>query len=179
MAGTNYFAGDAKVDAVWIDGRFFPAPLETAKPVKDESAKIVATSTNAPAGTNAVTTAKADKKNKDKDKVRDEQKIRVARSPLAGRGVLTNPPTILIRNATIWTSGPLGILTNASLAIADGRIKAVGDVAGDFQNSGTLVIDGTGLFVTPGIVDCHSHSAILGDVKKVCRPRRWCVSATW
>jgi imidazolonepropionase-like amidohydrolase len=163
VAGTNYFAGYAKVSAVWIDGKFFPSPPEDAGPAKDDVAESETVSTNALDGTNSV--AKADDK-KDKDKLRDEQKIRVARSPLDGRGPLTNPPTILVRNATIWTSGPLGILTNASLAIADGKIKAVGDVPGDFQNDQTLVIDGTGLFVTPGIVDCHSHSAILGDVNE-------------
>ncbi len=158
VAGTNYFAGDAKISGVWIDGKYFPAPLG------DDLAKSETTSTNAPAGTNSV--AKVDDKKKDADKLRDEQKIRVARSPLDGRGPLSNPPSILIRNATIWTSGPLGILTNASLAIADGKVVAVGDVPADFQKSDTLVIDGTGLFVTPGIVDCHSHSAILGDVNE-------------
>jgi N-acetylglucosamine-6-phosphate deacetylase len=99
-------------------------------------------------------------------KLRAELQTRVAASPLEGRGVLAHPPTILIRHATIWTSGPRGILTNASLAVADGKIKEVGEVAGDFANSETLVIDATGLAVTPGIVDCHSHSAILGDVNE-------------
>jgi imidazolonepropionase-like amidohydrolase len=164
VTGTNYFADDAKVSAVWIDGKYFPAPPADAKPEKDDAAKNETTSTNAPAGTNSV--AKADDKKKDKDKLRDEQKTRIARSPLDGRGPLTNPPSILIRNATIWTSGPQGILTNASLAIADGKIKQVGEIPADFQSSDTFVIDGTGLFVTPGIVDCHSHSAILGDVNE-------------
>ena len=160
--GTNYFSAEAKVSAVWIDGKYFPAPPEAAKPAKAEVTKSVSTLTNTPAVTNAVSAAKTEKQ----DKLLAEQKIRVARSPLAGRGPITNPPSILIRNATIWTSGPLGILTNASLAVADGKIKAIGEVPAGFQNDQTLVVDGTGLFVTPGIVDCHSHSAILGDVNE-------------
>jgi N-acetylglucosamine-6-phosphate deacetylase len=168
VAGTNYFAGDAKISAVWIDGKYFPSPPEAAKPGKDDATKSEMTTTNNSAGTNSVTASKMDDKKqpKDKDKLREEQETRIASSPLSGRGALTNPPTILLRHATIWTSGPQGILTNASLAIADGKIKQVGDVGSDFQNSGTLVIDGTGLNVTPGIVDCHSHSAILGDVNE-------------
>ena len=168
VAGTNYFAGDAKISAVWIDGKYFPSPPEAAKPGKDDATKSEMTTINNSAGTNSVTASKMDDKKqpKDKDKLREEQETRIASSPLSGRGALTNPPTILLRHATIWTSGPQGILTNASLAIADGKIKQVGDVGSDFQNSGTLVIDGTGLNVTPGIVDCHSHSAILGDVNE-------------
>jgi imidazolonepropionase-like amidohydrolase len=164
VAGTNYFAGDAKISAVWIDGIYYPSPPEEAKPGKTDAAKTEATSTNPPAGPDADATIKAaDKK---KDKLRDELKTRLARSPLDGRGPLTNPATILIRHATIWTSGPQGILTNASLAVSGGKIGRVGEVADNFQNSGTLVIDGAGLNITPGIVDCHSHSAILGDVNE-------------
>jgi imidazolonepropionase-like amidohydrolase len=163
---TNYFAEDAKVTAVWIDGKYFPGPPEDAKPDKDDAAKSEITSTNKIAGTNSVAKAKAADKKKEQDKLRDELKKRIARGPQEGRGVLTNPPTILIQHATIWTSGPQGILTNASLAIADGKIKQVGEVAGDFQNDQTLVIDGTGLNLAPGIVDCHSHSAILGSVNE-------------
>ncbi|MEJ0088759.1 MAG: amidohydrolase family protein [Limisphaerales bacterium] len=164
VGGTNYFAEGAKVSAVWIDGKYFPAPLEDAKPAKGEVADSA--STNALAGTNAVAAAKPDDKKKDADKLRNEQKTRIAHSPLEGRGALTNPPTILIRNATIWTSGPLGVLTNASLAVANGKIQAVGDVPAGFKNDQTLVIDGTGLFISPGIIDCHSHAAIVGDVNE-------------
>ncbi len=166
VAGTNYFAAEAKVSAVWIDGKYFPAPPADAKADKDEGANGEWVSTNSAAGTKAAAKANLDEKKQEKDKLRAELKRRVARSPLENRGALTNPPSILITHATIWTCGPQGILTNASLAIAGGKIKQVGEVAGDFPNAQTLVIDATGQHLAPGMVDCHSHSAILGDVNE-------------
>lgn len=43
--------------------------------------------------------------------------------------------------------------TVADVAVADGRIVAVGDVSGDARR----VIDAEGLAVTPGFIDCHTH----------------------
>ena len=96
-----------------------------------------------------------------------EAQKRVARSPLDGRGVITNPPSLLIRNATIWTAGPLGKLENADLFVQSGKIQKVGtNLFGDAIPANTDVIDGTGLHVSPGIIDCHSHSMILGGVNE-------------
>jgi imidazolonepropionase-like amidohydrolase len=69
---------------------------------------------------------------------------------------LASQPT-LIRNATILTAtGPR--LENASILLRDGRIAAVG------RNiptpAGARVIDGTGRWVTPGIIDNHSHLGV-------------------
>ncbi|MBV8643952.1 MAG: amidohydrolase family protein [Candidatus Eremiobacteraeota bacterium] len=63
----------------------------------------------------------------------------------------------LIRNATLLTAaGPA--IRNGSILLQDGKIAAVGaDVAAP---AGAVVIDGRGKFVTPGIVDVHSH---MGD----------------
>ncbi len=62
----------------------------------------------------------------------------------------------LIRNATILTvSG--GTIENGSILIRDGKIAAVGrDVT---AGPDAEVIDAAGKFVTPGIIDCHSHIA--------------------
>jgi imidazolonepropionase-like amidohydrolase len=66
-------------------------------------------------------------------------------------------PPVVIRNATILTAaGPE--LPKASLVIADGRIVAVGqDVS---VPAGAVEVDGTGKFVTPGIIDDHSHLGV-------------------
>ena len=57
-------------------------------------------------------------------------------------------------------------MTNADLLVVGGKIVDVGNVRGAFQASQTISIDGTGLHVTPGIIDCHSHSMILDDVNE-------------
>jgi imidazolonepropionase-like amidohydrolase len=64
---------------------------------------------------------------------------------------------VVIRNATVLTAaGPE--LTGASVLIRDGRIAAVGkDVAAPPD---ARVIDGTGKFVTPGLIDTHSHIGV-------------------
>src|SRR5262245_39507540 len=64
-----------------------------------------------------------------------------------------NPP-VLIRNATIMTAAGTE-LKNASILFQDGRITAIGDVG--TIPAGATTIDGTGKFVTPGIIDTHSH----------------------
>ena len=66
-------------------------------------------------------------------------------------------PTV-IRGATIL-DGEGGRVENGVLFLSGGRVEAIGGpdtpVSGD-----ALVIDGSGKFVTPGIIDVHSH---LGD----------------
>jgi imidazolonepropionase-like amidohydrolase len=68
-----------------------------------------------------------------------------------------NPDAILIRNADrIWTQGPEGILENASMLVRDGKIAEIGH--GLSAPADALIIDATGMQVTPGIIDEHSHS---------------------
>jgi imidazolonepropionase-like amidohydrolase len=63
----------------------------------------------------------------------------------------------LIRNATVLTV-TRGTLTNADVLIRNGKIAAIGpNLKAD---SAAKVIDATGKFVLPGIVDCHSHSML-------------------
>ncbi len=63
----------------------------------------------------------------------------------------------LVRNVTVF-DGEGGQVEGGSVLFADGKVVAVG------QNlsapAGASVIDGTGKWVTPGIIDIHSH---LGD----------------
>jgi imidazolonepropionase-like amidohydrolase len=154
VEGKGYFEPEAKVRSVWIDGRNF-APVPDPDKKKEAAQK--------PANDTPSKDAPAKAKNQeDKDAPR---RNRTARSPLEGRGPITNPPSVLLRNATIWTSGPDGVLTNAQLFIADGKIRLVGAFEAKLPAS-TLVIDATGLHVTPGLIDCHSHTAILGGVNE-------------
>lgn len=75
-----------------------------------------------------------------------------------------SPAAVLIKNATIWTSGPAGTIKNADMLVIDGKIVEVGNnISG---TKGSHVIDGRGLHVTPGIIDAHSHTAIRGGVNE-------------
>ncbi len=73
------------------------------------------------------------------------------------------PQTYLIKNATVWTNEEEGILENTDVLIQDGKIARV---ARDMGSRGSVVIDGTGMHLTPGIIDEHSHIAISRGVNE-------------
>jgi len=73
------------------------------------------------------------------------------------------PNEVLIQNATILTVTK-GTVENGSILIRDGKIAAVGK--GLRAPAGATVVDGTGKYVMPGIIDMHSHAAIDGGVNE-------------
>ncbi len=74
------------------------------------------------------------------------------------------PAAVIVRNATIWTSGPAGRLEGADLLVRNGKVSAVG--IGLRAPTGAVEIDAAGKHVTPGLVDAHSHAAITGGVNE-------------
>jgi imidazolonepropionase-like amidohydrolase len=97
-------------------------------------------------------------------KTDDEAWTRTARFPREDRGPFLAPEAAVVRGATIWTCGPEGVLENADMVVRDGKIVAVGS---DLDApSDALVIDGSGLHVTPGLIDAHSHIAALGGLNE-------------
>lgn len=72
--------------------------------------------------------------------------------------------TWLIRNATVWTLAHDAPLPNTDVLIVEGKIAAVGKNLTAPANA--RIIDGTGKHLTPGILDCHSHTAISGGVNE-------------
>ncbi|MCK6691078.1 MAG: amidohydrolase family protein [Thermoanaerobaculia bacterium] len=70
----------------------------------------------------------------------------------------------LVRNATVWTSEQEGVLQNTDVYFADGKIQRIG------RNlpvpAGATVIDGTGKYLTAGIIDEHSHIAATRGVNE-------------
>jgi len=73
------------------------------------------------------------------------------------------PSVTLIKNATILTITH-GTIEHGSILIRDGKIAAAGT---DVQApEGAAVIDATGQYVMPGIVDCHSHIAVDDSVNE-------------
>ena len=151
--GKGYFDPESRVREVWVDGRNYhvqPAK-ETVK--KDE-------------GENG---DKEEKSKSDKEKkeaeLKELQNKRVARSPMEGRGPITNPPAVFVRNATVWTSGRQGVLTNCEFFVQGGVVKQIGSInlGGDGPHN---TLDAKGFHITPGLIDAHSHSAILGGVNE-------------
>ena len=62
---------------------------------------------------------------------------------------------LLIRNATVLTASH-GTLQNTDILVRNGKIARIGK--GLSAGSDAEIIDATGKFVTPGIIDCHSHT---------------------
>src|SRR5215471_12329555 len=74
---------------------------------------------------------------------------------------------VVIKNAIVMTASH-GNVKNGSVYIKDGKIAAVG-VSVDAPPSAT-VIDAGGKYVTPGIIDSHSHLALDDDVNEATSP---------
>ena len=64
---------------------------------------------------------------------------------------------VLIRNATILTATGQEI-TNGSILLRDGKIVGVGRELTPPPDA--VIVDGSGKFVTPGIIDSHSHIGV-------------------
>ncbi len=79
-------------------------------------------------------------------------------------GTPAQPAVVLVRNATVWTAGQKGTLQHADLLVKAGKIAAVGPHLTAPANA--TVIDAEGKHVSPGIIDCHNHWAILGNVNE-------------
>jgi imidazolonepropionase-like amidohydrolase len=81
----------------------------------------------------------------------------------AAAGHAADKPVAIV-GGTILTVGPQGTIEKGTVLIRDGKIAAVGkDVT---VPAGATVIDAAGRFVTPGLIDAHSHTAIEEDVNE-------------
>ena len=69
---------------------------------------------------------------------------------------LPKAENIIIKNATVWTSEDEGTLTNTDVLVENGKITSIGK---NISAGNAKVIDGTGKFLTAGIIDEHSHIA--------------------
>lgn len=76
-----------------------------------------------------------------------------------GRSSPPEAETLLIRDATVWTLEDDQQPAITDVLIRNGKIAALGS---DLTAAEATEVDGSGLHLTPGIIDEHSHIALLG-----------------
>lgn len=146
----------AKVKKVFVDGVRFDLDRDDKKEPDKKKADRDATADEKKSKEKSEATEKqgASDDEADENWPTFESEILADRIPKTRTG-----GNVLIRNATILpVSSPA--MENASILIENGKITAIGQVP--HTPPGVTVIDGTGRFVMPGIVDCHSHLGIDG-----------------
>ena len=74
---------------------------------------------------------------------------------------------VVIRNATVMTVTH-GNIKNGAIYIKDGKIAAVGEHVN--APADAAVMDAGGKYLTPGIVDSHSHIALDSDINEATSP---------
>jgi imidazolonepropionase-like amidohydrolase len=129
-------AKDARVRMVFVDGRLYEP--------------------EAPAGRDGER-----KDDKDKEPAADAKPPAAPREPPP---VPARDASYAIMGATILTAGPLGTIEKGTILVKDGKIAAIG--ANVELPSGLPVVNATGQFVTPGLIDAHSHTAVEGSVNE-------------
>ena len=77
------------------------------------------------------------------------------------------PADLVLKNATVMTVTH-GTIEHGSVWVHNGKIAGVGATIN--APAGATIIDATGKFITPGIVDPHSHSALGNDVNEATSP---------
>jgi imidazolonepropionase-like amidohydrolase len=93
--------------------------------------------------------------------------VALASATALGQSETTAGHDILIKNAIVMTVTH-GNITNGSIYIKDGKIAAVGGTVN--APASATVIDAGGKYLTPGIVDSHSHIALDDDVNEATNP---------
>lgn len=85
----------------------------------------------------------------------------------AAQNAATPHHDLVIRNAVVMTATHGNIL-NGSVYIKDGKIAAVGKEVG--APASATVVDAGGKYLTPGIIDSHSHIAMDNDINEATGP---------
>ena len=77
-------------------------------------------------------------------------------APYASRYIPLASSATLLSNATILT-GTGERLNNTDVLLADGKIVSLGE---DLDAGDAVVVDASGMWITPGIIDVHSHLGV-------------------
>ena len=97
----------------------------------------------------------------DEDQAGDDQsthKVLPITYPNTAYGFKEKPrrETLLFKNATVWTGEDSVALKNTDVLIRDGKIEEIGK---NLSDNDAKTVDGTGKYLTAGIIDEHSHIA--------------------
>jgi imidazolonepropionase-like amidohydrolase len=166
VSGGTLFDGKGKLRHVFVDGH----PVELDADKAPPGAKPLANIPLSPGVTVEMATVALE--NRGSGGESSSQKTEgsaVAAPPETGTGpVPPLPPALptafVLRGATVWTSSAVGTLSTADIYVRDGKIVKVGS---DLKvPAGTREISAVGKHITPGIIDCHSHTAIEGGVNE-------------
>ncbi len=147
--GPASFRGDGETPdgkrLTWLANRTADAPVSTS------AVSTSAVSTSAISSTAASATAV----------VASPASATTVIYPFVGLGNARKPApqTLLIKNATVWTNEKEGIVQGMDVLVQNGKIAQVGK--GLTVPTNATVVDGTGKHLTNGIIDEHSHIALL------------------
>lgn len=172
---TRIEADDLKIDGATITFSHDLAPIggegKSQDVLKRAGAEIRGTGTLPDGSTHDYTLRQefADARKDDGESVKDIPEN--LPTPFGPYGLDALPPqgTFVITNATLWTNTDQGVLTGATLVIKSGKVAGVfpmGNTGIVPLPADAVTIDGTGLHVTPGIIDCHSHTGISRGVNE-------------
>jgi imidazolonepropionase-like amidohydrolase len=90
--------------------------------------------------------------------------LRILVFTLVAMGTQLAQAQLLVKNVTVVDTEKRQLLRNQSVVVMDGRIVAVAKDVKYKLPAGTTVVDGTGKFLIPGLVDAHVHFFQSGGV---------------
>lgn len=158
-------------EIVWPDGEISKLTITPAKaPAGDDMSEKDTESKQAKAED-----GDSGSDNKEQETVEAPLEFPITR-PLGASGLTSipaQPAEVIFAGATVWTCGPDGILETADILVKAGKIIEIGPelvqkYAGN-NASAVEVIDASGMHITPGLIDCHSHIATDGGVNEASR----------
>lgn len=156
VATGDLFADSTKLEAVFVDGERFVVPPDDDRPSRRRGGEGSRGSGEHAAGEAT------------EDEAAAEQAAE-ATGPFTPPAIPIPPSTIprgqlvAVTNATILTAAN-GTIEGGTILIRDGKIVEIGSDVRVPRNA--EVIDASGKYVIPGIVDSHSHMAIEGGINE-------------
>ncbi len=77
---------------------------------------------------------------------------------------------ILITNVNVWDGTSDGLANDQSVLVENNLIKQVG---ANISAPDATVIDGGGRTLIPGLIECHSHLSLHGDLFQIRNEQNW------